>query len=166
MLKPDGQAALKDLGMTSAAIQQRVNQLTRELHSLERHDNAIRAIEGLQSKNDKGSNKTGKGKTVSKKASKKGNQTAIHSFFVKAAGGKKSASVVELSDTEESVKQDGADAANDSVHVVEMDMSPAPREGEDQSGTEESESKTFAGEKRGSPGSSELPSPEKKLRSA
>lgn len=163
---------MKDLGLTKATIQQRANQLARELHSLERSDDAIRAIEDLQNKKSKPGNKNGKSKGAGPKGGKKGNQTAIHSFFAKTGGGKKSTSVVELSDGEdESCKQAKVDDASkgDAVHVVEID-NPAggtTSESKNQNETTETSDNPKSGEKRGSPSLSDTsPTPEKKLRSA
>lgn len=155
----NGQISLKDLGLTRATIQQRANQLARELHNLERTDDAIRAIEGLQTK-AKGGSKKGKSKNDVKKGGKKGNQTAIHSFFAKTGNGKKSASVVELSDGEDGLPKPG----NDAVHIVEIDMSPQQKDGGNQVAALEPEGVTLSGEKRESPETSS--SPEKKLRAA
>jgi hypothetical protein len=110
------------LGLTKATLQQRANQLARELHSLENSDDIIRTLEGFQSKPKKPVSKNSKTKSESKKGGKNGNQTAIHSFFAKTST-KLSASVVELSDVEDvSSKQpeENDPATSSAVHVVEI----------------------------------------------
>jgi len=81
--KPEA-CTLMELGLTKSIVQQRANQLARELHNLERSSQILKNIEGRKEK--------GKLKTGGKK------QTALSSFFAKSA--KKSANVAVLTPSE------------------------------------------------------------------
>merc|ERR1711935_41690 len=94
-----GQTSLKDLGLTKVIIQQRINQLARELHDIERNATTTRVIAEFRQK-DKAADKKEKksGATTSSKGGKKQTQTALHSFFSKTGNSKRAGSVVVLSD--------------------------------------------------------------------
>lgn len=167
-----GQTSLKDLGLTKVIIQQRINQLARELHDIERNANTTRVIANFRQKDkaadaEKKEKKGGTGK--GSKGGKKQTQTALHSFFSKTGNSKKAGSVVVLSDTED----DSTKPKENTVDVVEIDMSPLPsKEGGDDVAMATvdapgEEPVDAPGEKRTSDGSFETSaSPEKKLRSA
>lgn len=152
--------------MTKGMIQQRANQLTRELHNLERGEAIIREIDERRNKHrdeDSSNCLTLNGK---KKAAK---QTALESFFSRTTSVKKASSVVILTDTEDEEKNNKS-----AVEVIDVDMSPQRQEvaeseeqkvDEDRSG----DVKPVSGFKRreSSSSSSEVsPSQEKKLRVA
>jgi hypothetical protein len=110
------QLSLKDHGFTNYSIQQRCNQLTRELDGLSRSESIIRALDKRRSK----SNPSVKKGTSNRK---KQLQLPLAAFFEKVASSGKKRSVVEMSDTELEAK-DMTDVSNTDVHVVEIEMSP------------------------------------------
>jgi hypothetical protein len=148
------QLSLKDHGLTNYSIQQRCNQLTRELDGLSRSESIIRALDKRRSKSNESLKKgTSNGK--------KQLQLPLDAFFEKAASSRKRGSVVELSDTELEAK-DMTDLSNTDVHVVEIEMSPESSgkgyDGDHRLTDEGSTLGTLAGEKR--QGEKSLISPE------
>ncbi|CAB9496158.1 CHD3-type chromatin-remodeling factor PICKLE [Seminavis robusta] len=169
------QRSLRDNEFTLNKVQQRANQLTRELHNLERSDDVLRFLDKRRSK--AGGKATGNPKAAKKGAAQKDDsgkdkkkQTALESFFSKtAASSKVSSVVVELSDAEDATKE----AVARGVHIVPLDMSPKGDSRGNRADPDGFRLKDgghdvvlLLGGKREGDESMESPSPEKKLRSS
>jgi hypothetical protein len=95
----DTALSLKDLGLSKVAIQQKVNQLVRELHSLEESEEMMRLLKERRNRALKNHDVD---KPRSEKISSKGAvQTGLHAFFVSTKAVAKKEKVVILSDNEE-----------------------------------------------------------------
>jgi hypothetical protein len=111
---------LQEVGMTKGTVQQRANQLARELHALEGTDNIIRIL---------GERGVGTSAATANGAGFGRKQTALHSFFAKAAPVNKVSSVVILSDAEYDdddrvAKRTKSGDSSSPDEVIEIDMSP------------------------------------------
>jgi hypothetical protein len=131
--------SLKDHGLTNYSIQQRCNQLTRELDFLSRSESIIRALDKRRSKSNPSVKKgTSNGK--------KQLQLPLDAFFGKAGSSREKRSVVELSDAEHEAK-DVTNLPTADVHVVEIEISPKSS-GSGCKGDGSSTQGAIAGEKR------------------
>jgi hypothetical protein len=105
--------SLKGLGLTKGMVQQRANQLVRELHAVEESEDTLRLIE--ERRNRAAAKKQGfdrslaechtnKSKSSGKNSPKGGGiQTGLHAFFVSSKSGSKKQKVIVLSDDEEAI---------------------------------------------------------------
>ena len=96
--------SLRDLGLTKTIVQQRANQLVRELHALEESEETMRLLEERRNRavsKRKSSDRSLAECHTSKSASRGAIQTGLHAFFRSTKSGAKKQSVVTLSDSEE-----------------------------------------------------------------
>ncbi|CAJ1968173.1 unnamed protein product [Cylindrotheca closterium] len=121
--------SLKQLSLTKSIIQQRANQLIREMHQSDETEETMKILHERRRRSsssyDKSLVECGKGKSKSMSASKKGSgakqqnktiQTGLHSFFKQTKSGSKKQSVVEILD-------DNSDSSRESGKRKEADGS-------------------------------------------
>mmetsp|Transcript_9183 Transcript_9183/g.21889 ORF Transcript_9183/g.21889 Transcript_9183/m.21889 type:complete len:2363 (+) Transcript_9183:217-7305(+) len=125
--------SLKQLNLTKSIVQQRANQLVRELHQSDETEETRKLLHERRKRSsssyDKSLVECGKGKSKSKGRStpKKSAgakktatiQTALHSFFKQTKSGSKKQSVVEVLD-------DNSDSSSSSGKRKQADESPSP----------------------------------------
>ena len=164
MQAPDLTTSLKEVGLNKAIIQQKVNQLVRELHGVEESEDIARIIS--QRRNRKKDSDKSRGDSASPSG---GVQAEIRAFFVSTKTVSKKDKVVMLSDNEEDLintKSRANGKRKETSHSKESQSSAEKksRKTSNKSISNKDTAKTGKRKDEGENSLSESSTPEKKLR--